>query len=395
MFPVDELRELVDFRAEHCISIYMPTYRIGADVQQNPIHLKDLIDQVEEKLSKRGLRSADVCDLLEPLRVLLDQGEFWRNQSDGLVIFTAPGFFRDYHLPGSFSDTLQINNRFFIKPLLPLMSGEDKHFILALSQNRVRLFRSSRSQIEEVNIGDVPHSLEEAMSKTSVQEYQGMSSGSQGLGGGGGDGSAIYFGHGNKKDTEKTNILQYFRQIDRGVKDLLDKDGSPLLLAGVGYLFPIYRQANTYHHLLDEGVEGNPDEVSAKELQARAWTLIQPHVDQGRLRDLERYQDLSRTDLASTDPQKIIPATFYGRVDTLFVSLDVHKWGRFDANSGALKLHSEQLRDGEDLSDAAAVQTWINNGQVYVLSPGDMPGSTGMAAIFRYALTESPGGPPT
>jgi hypothetical protein len=272
------------------------------------------------------------------------------------------------------------------------MNGDGRFYILALSQNRVRLLRSSRTTVEEVKLADVPHSLEEAMANTSVQEYQGMASGSHGPGGG--DRSAISFGHGNRKDTEKTNILQYFRQVDRGVTNLLDKEESPLLLAGVGYLFPIYQQANTYNHLFDECLEGNPDELGAKQLQARAWKIIQPQFDQVQRRDLERYNDLSRTDMASTDPQQIIPAAFYGRVDTLFIRLDVHTWGCFDANNGTLKLHSEQLREDEDLSDAAAVQTWINDGQVYVLPPEEMPGSTGMAAIFRYALPETPGSPP-
>jgi hypothetical protein len=30
------------------------------------------------------------------------------------------------------------------------------------------------------------------------------------------------------------------------------------VLAGVEYLLPIYREANTYPHLLAEGIHGNP-----------------------------------------------------------------------------------------------------------------------------------------
>ena len=49
----DELRALMEVRDPLCVSIYMPTHRTG-DVQQDPIRLKNLVNQAQEKLVAAG-----------------------------------------------------------------------------------------------------------------------------------------------------------------------------------------------------------------------------------------------------------------------------------------------------------------------------------------------------
>jgi hypothetical protein len=87
-----------------------------------------------------------------------------------------------------------------------------------------------------------------------------------------------------------------------------------LLLAGVEYLHPIYHQANSYNHLLDKGITGNPDDLNAQSLHQQAWKVVGPHFKQSRLNAVETYQRLAKTAQASKDIRKIIPAAFYGCV---------------------------------------------------------------------------------
>ena len=69
----------------------------------------------------------------------------------------------------------------------------------------------------------------------------------------GAPGMAMVSGHGGVTDDTKENLLKYFRLIDRGLHDLLKDERAPLVLAGVEYLFPIYREANTYPRLIEGG----------------------------------------------------------------------------------------------------------------------------------------------
>ena len=56
-----------------------------------------------------------------------------------------------------------VTDNFHIKPLLPLFTGDGHFYILALSQNEVRLLSGTRYSVSEVEIGQVGGSLAEAI----------------------------------------------------------------------------------------------------------------------------------------------------------------------------------------------------------------------------------------
>jgi hypothetical protein len=50
-----------------------------------------------------------------------------------------------------------------MKPLLPLLSGDGQFYILALSQNGVRLLQGTRYSVSEVELEDIPGDLAETL----------------------------------------------------------------------------------------------------------------------------------------------------------------------------------------------------------------------------------------
>ncbi|MFM6282682.1 MAG: hypothetical protein ACKN9K_30300, partial [Dolichospermum sp.] len=80
----------------------------------------------------------------------------------------------------------------------------------------------------------------------------------------------------------------------------------------------------------------------------------------------------------------IIPAAYYQRVDTLFVPLKQHIWGKFDLQNGTVELHAEPAPNDEDMLDLAVIHTILNGGRVYTLEPEAMPRGVKVAAICRY-----------
>src|SRR5690242_4678346 len=92
----------------------------------------------------------------------------------------------------------------------------------------------------------------------------------------GGRRATIFHGQGVGTDDEKGQLLHFFQQIDRGLHPLFANEQAPLILAGVAYLFPLYREANPYAHLIEEGVPGNPDLTSLETLHKQGWTIAAP-----------------------------------------------------------------------------------------------------------------------
>ena len=360
-----------------CVSVFMPMHRSGPETQQDPIRLKNLIREAEERLIARGLRTPEAKELLEPAERLLRDGLFRQHQSDGLAMFLSLGVFHYYLLPFVFEELVIVTDRFHIKPLLPLLSGDGRYFVLALSQNKIRLLQSTHYSVSELDVADVPENLAETLRDDDSWKDLHMHSALSGKG----KLSAIT--HGDEVDS-KENIRRYFRRIDKGLHELLRDERAPLVLAGVDYLHPIYKEVNSYPHLMDEGIAGNPERLSAGELHELTWTIVKPYFQKAQQEAVNRYKEFVSSGKASNRIRKIIPAAYHGRIELLFVILDLQQWGTFDPGTDEIHLHKKEKTGDEDLLESAAIRTLLNGGTVYMVEPGKMPDSGPLAVVFRY-----------
>ena len=119
-FSRDEVRLLMQKSQGPCVSMFMPAHRAGANIQQGPIRLKNLLSKAEIELGESDLRPAQALAVLEPARKLLNDALFWHYQRDGLALFLSPDFFRYYRVPLEFDELVVVTHRFHIKPLLRL-----------------------------------------------------------------------------------------------------------------------------------------------------------------------------------------------------------------------------------------------------------------------------------
>lgn len=379
-----ELESLLTPDRGPCVSIFMPTVRAGAETQQNPIRFKNLVREAEGRLAERGVEKGEAAEVLAPAARLIDDHDFWQHQDAGLAVFLAPGFERRYRLPIEVKELAAVEDRFHVKPLLSLLDGDGAFFILALSKGRVRLFEGGRFRVREVDLDGVPTSLEEALGHELTESHLQFHTGTAATRGGRGDRSAVFHGQGAGEEDEKAEIKRYFDILDRGLRERLNDHRAPLVLAGVDYLLPIFREATGYPHLVEGGVHGNPDDLRPEELHEKAWELVEPHFAATRETDAERFHERVGTGRASGRLGEVVPAAFDGRVDTLFVARGVHRWGSFDRAERQLRLDDEPGPGSEDLLDTAAVQTYLNGGTVHAVDPEEVPGDEPLAAVFRY-----------
>lgn len=375
----DELKTLMQKHEGLCVSVFMPTYRTGVEIQQNQIRLRNLLKEIEEKLEASGMRAQEIEKFLEPASALVNNILFWRRQSDGLALFIAADLFRSYRLPADFEELIVITDRFHVKPLLHLLGSKAPFYVLTLSQNEVRIFEGTKRSFRELDLESVPKSLNVALQYDEPEKQVRFRAGSST-----GGNNVMMSGHGADIDDTKENLLKYFRQIDKGIRDLLKDERSPLVLAGVEYLFPIYKEANTHPGLIDDGIAGNPKGMSPEKLQPQAWQLVKPYFKKDRNDALAQYRQSSGTGLTSKDVSEIVQEAHNGRVGLLFLSIDQQQWGVFDSKSGKVQLHKKMAPGNEDLLDLAAIQTFLSGGKVFTLPPEKMPDDAPIAAVFRY-----------
>ncbi len=131
----------------------------------------------------------------------------------------------------------------------------------------------------------------------------------------GGGARGVFQGHGASEADAKENILRFLREIDKGLRNVIGKEQAPLVVACVDYLLAIYREANTYPYLLDKGVSGNPEGLSAHELHAAAWDIVRPPFKGDKKRPYHGTNELAGTGRTAKDLQKVVEAARNGRVE--------------------------------------------------------------------------------
>ena len=376
VLPKEELKILMQKQAGACVTLYMPTHRGGAEAQQNPIRLKNLLRQVEEKLLEGGLRPAEMEKLLEPVQALVKNTPFWKQQSEGLAIFLSPKVFKCYSLPLSFKERAVVTDRFHIKPLLPLYSNDGQYFVLAFSQKDVRFLRGSRNSISEIKLEGIPKNIDEAMNYDLLElQRPNRPAGASATQARGAIEWSAY---------TKESVLRFFKLIDRGLRSVMKDEKAPLVFAGVDYLFPLYREANSHPTLAERPVTGNPEALSVEELRKQAWAIVEPYYQRTQAEAKAQYLQSVGTGLASNNITEIVPAAHHGRVGIIFAAVGVQQWGTFRPGTNEVVLHKNSEPGDEDLVDYAVVQTLLNAGTVYAVERDQMPDREAMAAVFRY-----------
>ena len=252
MIQLGDIRSLLGERQGPCVSIFLPATRHADRLGQVPIRLKNLVQEARKSLLATGLGAARANRLLQPAEKLLGAASSSQRRSDGYAIYLCERDFRHFREPFRFPEKVVVSQHFSINPLLPFIHREERFYVLALSQNEVRLLEESSEGMRRVGLEGLPRSLADALGhEEPLRQLQFHTRSPQGRGG---LAAAVFHGQGVGTDDAKDRILRYFRMIDAGIQDLPAQERVPLVLAGVEYLFPIYRKANSYPFLMDEGI---------------------------------------------------------------------------------------------------------------------------------------------
>jgi hypothetical protein len=375
-------------QTEHRVSIYMPLYGPGPEGAQNPTRLKNLLHAAEDQLIARGVRPAEARELLSRPAAMTADPALSRQAVGGLAVLLARDEYRCFQLPEPVEESVRVGSRFYIRPLLGLVGENGHYWLLALSQNQVRLFRGTQRGLTEVPVPGLPKGKREALNYDMTSEggqthtsgpfvHHALSAHKGKLG-------AVFHGQGGESDTYKVELERYCLVVDEALHGVLRDETAPLVVACVEYVFPIFRAANAYPYLVEQPLPGNPDLPSPLELHEKAWPLVEPHVGVARREAAQQYLRLAGTPRASADIAEVLPAARIGRVDALLFARDGQVYGTLDHDANTVAVHAERRPDDEDLLETAAIETLAQGGEVHMVRAGEVPGGGMLAAVFRY-----------
>lgn len=356
-FKPTDLQSLNSSESKCCISFHVPTSKAGRETIQGAINLKNLLSETTRDLQEFGLESKAISQLLDPVHALVDDTDFWQHQNMGLSIFASEGYLRAFSLPISVPVRQFVGDAFDVVPILPMLTNDGKFYILALSENHVRLLEATRYDFSEIVVDDMPASMSSTLPEDEPEKQQQRH--------GGASGSPTYFGSGSGGGSEdhKVNLKRFFDRVDAALSPYFNEHPAPVVLAGVEYLLPIYRTANTVATILDGEVHGNKDRTSDEQLHEEAWKIVAPLFTEAQSAAVDAFHHLLSAGTASLDEKEIATAADSGRVATLFVAIDAK-------NSPSL--------------NHAVVETISKGGEIFAMDQETMPTDQPLAASFRY-----------
>ena len=381
---IENIVDLINKEEGTFISIYLPTFRSGVDIRQNPVKFKQLLREAEASLYDMEWRKEEVETFLKPATELIPETRFWQNQSDGLALFINDEGISYFRIPFEFKESVTLSNKIYIKPLLPLFSGNGQFNILALSKHDMRFFRCTRQNVVEMELEGAPTSMIDMQVDDDYENPDTRTSLRTG-------GNELVYNkatqsQNNENDYERNELTRYFRAIDEALVSFHEGENIPLVLAGVEYLIPIYREKSNYLNIVKDFIRGNPEMLSSNELHKLAWEIVEQDFLQEQKVAEGKYTQYSgqRNNLYLNKLEKIIPAAFSGQIEALFINKDKDQWGRFDHEKNKIELIDNGSVGAEDLMEYVSVLTLSRGGKVFALEAEEIPNEETVAAVLRY-----------
>lgn len=224
---LSEIRALHRVRADACVSIYLSTTPQTQNVRASRIAFGNLSKAAFEQLEAVAFDKRRRALLEAELAALGEDDAFWSLQARSLAVLATPEHVRTFRLATAITDRVEVSDRFHLKPLLRAIAFPQHAFVLALSENAVRLVEVFADLPPSVvRVHDLPTSAADAVGRASVNNLT--------------QGTRIANAQG-----QTVLLRQYARQVDAALRPILGGRETPLILAATEPLGPIFRAVST------------------------------------------------------------------------------------------------------------------------------------------------------
>jgi len=362
-----DFRTLNSIRADACVSIYLPSTPLTQDAGQIRIAFGNLGKQAAEQLAAAGFDKRRMASLLEQFDDLSEDDEFWRTQANSLAVLATPDTIRTFRLANALSAIVEVSDRFHLKPLLRALTFPHTAYVLALSENAVRLVEVSADiPAAAVRIPDLPKDAASAVGKSTINDRGpvGRIHGSEG---------------------QKVQLTKYIRRIDAALRPLLRRHDIPVVLAATEPLASLFRNVSAVK-ALPGTVSGSVDRMSETELAAAARPVLDQHY-RGIIADFHsQFEMRSGQNRTTTDMADAARAATFGAIDTLLVDIDTVVNGTIDEETGAIVFAEKAGPASYGVVDEIAGRALISGARVLGVRRDDIPGGSELAAVLRFPI---------
>ena len=149
--------------------MYVPTTPLTQEVGISRTELRKLSKQAFNQLESAGFDKRRLAPMQEAMDHLLDDDEFWRLQANSLAVLLTPEDIRTFRLANKLQASVEVSDRFHLKPLLRAVAFPHAAYVLAISENAVRLVEVvADGEPQDIKVPGLPKDAASAVHKATL-----------------------------------------------------------------------------------------------------------------------------------------------------------------------------------------------------------------------------------
>ncbi|HZJ34861.1 MAG TPA: hypothetical protein VFD55_02505 [Candidatus Angelobacter sp.] len=289
------------------LSIYIPTHPASTSptLSEDMIRFKNTLQNIKanEKYTERELG-----ETMGKLESLLDDSDFWKHRTNGLAVLADKNGYEIVDLDYEITDMQYIQDTFIVSPLVMMFSIGTGYYVLDINHTKPRLLHFTSYTKGEVDLKDMPGSLEQTIQRDERQQHIQHQSAPRNMFHGQSESGAV-----------DADILRYYKIIAKAVEEHLIDHDEPLLLAGTDNRIGHMRPLIGYSNIIDAVLNGNNEDLNEQELLDATTAAIE---SVGTLKRDKLITKVKATPLANLSQgiTEIETAIASGRVEALYLS---------------------------------------------------------------------------
>lgn len=363
------LLDLKARQADPAISLLMATHRTFPENKQDPITLKNLVKQAEERLLET-MDKREVWPIMELVNAEVDAHDHSHNL-DGLALFAGADGAEIVLLPFPVNERAIIDSNFATRDIVRGLFDSVSYFILVISRESGRLIHAYNDRV-----------VHEFDRNTQVQGYSFPIKN-----------NSLYStsGHDRSQAPSEDNLLKEFLNvIDKSLQEIQGQRGSdrlPVILLGDARNVAFFKSLSDRPTVIVGEVTNSPDlEAATADLVADAQPAVAAYRAWKETNAMDKLGQARGANRLFTDFSTIYRAVTEGNAERLYVRRGYIQAGIIDVQARTIIAHDDASADGvtDDVVDELIEQVQAVGGDIAFLSPETLGDEAPLTLQTRY-----------
>jgi len=352
---IKQLQSLINVPA---LSILLPTHRTSPDNKQDPIRVKNLVDEARERLAKEfSIRELE--PLLNRLETLVSEIDY-PHTLDGLALYVSHDFAKLYYLPFSVPARVVIDKTFATRDLVYGLHRALRYWVVLLSQGSTRLLAGTGETLEEVQDENFPIQMT----------------------GPGATGPIPFDADSSYLDDRHR---RFFQQVDSAFTGYAQDESLPLVVGGVVRQISFFQEVSQYTSAIAGTLSGNFDKATIAELSQQVWPIAQSVLEAKKDNALQALDAAMSSSSVVSTIEEAWRLAQEGRGKLLLVEKNYHVPAVLTENGG---LELVEQPGGTEVMDDAVDEVieavLAKGGEVAIVNDGALSIHQRIALTLRY-----------